>query len=50
MLEGLFDRATNMAKGKVFYNEQTGNFEMGAMDRYMMKQAATAMGVDPNKM
>ena len=49
-IEGLFDRATNMAKGKVFYNEQTGNFEMGAMDRYMMKQAATAMGVDPSKM
>lgn len=49
-MEGLFDRAVGMAKGKVFYNNETGNFEMGAMDRYMMKQAATAMGVDPNKM
>ena len=49
-MEGLFDRAVGMAKGKVFYNEQTGNFEMGAMDRYLMKQAATTMGVDPNKM
>lgn len=49
-VEGLFDRAVEVAKGKVFYNEQTGNFEMGAMDRYMMKQAATAMGVDPSKM
>ena len=49
-VEGLFDRAVNMAKGKVQYNSQTGNFEMGAMDRYMMKQAATAMGVDPSKM
>ena len=39
-----------MAQGKVFYNNATGNFEMGAMDRYMMKQAATAMGVDPSKM
>lgn len=49
-VEGLFDRAVNMAKGKVYYDEKTGNFEMGAMDRYMMKQAATAMGVDPSKM
>lgn len=49
-VEGMFDRVTDMAKGKVYYNEQTGNFEMGAMDRYMMKQAATAMGVDPSKM
>ena len=49
-VEGLFDRAVNMAKGKVYYDEKTGNFEMGAMDRYMMKQAATAMGIDPSKM
>lgn len=49
-VEGLFDRATHMAKGKVFYNNQTGNFEMGAMDRYMMKQAATQMGIDPSKL
>ena len=49
-MEGLFDRAVNMAKGKVFYNNKTGNFEMGAMDRYLMKQAATVMGVDPTKM
>lgn len=48
--EGLFDRAVNMANGKVFYNQQTGNFEMGAMDRYMMKQAATVMGIDPAKL
>lgn len=48
--EGLFDRAVNMAKGKVYYDEKTGQFEMGAMDRYLMKQAATAMGVDPSKM
>lgn len=48
--EGMFDRVTNMAKGKVYYNSNTGNFEMGAMDRYMMKQAATAMGVDPTKL
>jgi hypothetical protein len=49
-VEGLFNRATDMAKGKVFYNSQTGNFEMGAMDRYMMKQAATVMGIDPSKL
>ena len=49
-VEGLFDRFAGMAKGKVFYNEKTGNFEMGAMDRYLMKQAATQMGIDPTKM
>lgn len=49
-VEGMFDRAVGMAQGKVFYNDKTGNFEMGAMDRYMMKQAATQMGVDPSKM
>jgi hypothetical protein len=49
-MEGLFDRAVGMAKGKVYYNETTGNFEMGAMDRYMMKQAASSMGVDYTKM
>lgn len=49
-VEGLFDKFTGMAKGKVFYNDQTGNFEMGAMDRYLMKQAATQMGIDPSKM
>ena len=49
-VEGLFDRAVNMTKGKVFYNSHTGNFEMGAQDRYLMKQAATQMGVDPSKM
>lgn len=49
-VEGLFDRAIGMAQGKVFYNNKTGNFEMGAMDRYMMKQAATVMGIDPQKM
>lgn len=48
--EAMFDRAVGMAKGKVFYNESTGNFEMGAMDRYMAKQAATVMGVDPEKL
>lgn len=48
--EGLFDRAVNMAKGKVYYDEESGNFEMGAMDRYMMKQAATVMGIDPSKL
>lgn len=49
-VEGMFDRAVGMAQGKVFYNDKTGNFEMGAMDRYMMKQAATQMGIDPSKM
>ena len=49
-VEGMFDRAVNMARGKVFYNNKTGNFEMGAQDRYMMKQAAQAMGIDPSKM
>ena len=49
-MEGLFDRAVNMAKGKVFYDNKSGNFEMGAMDRYMMKQAATVMGIDPSKL
>lgn len=49
-VEGMFDRAVGMAQGKVFYNEKTGNFEMGAKDRYMMKQAATQMGIDPSKM
>lgn len=49
-VEGIFDRAVGMAKDKVFYNNQTGNFEMGAMDRYMMKQAATVMGINPQDM
>ena len=49
-MEGLFDRAVNMAKGKVFYDNKSGNFDMGAMDRYMMKQAATVMGIDPSKL
>ena len=49
-VEGMFDRAVGMAQGKVFYNDKTGNFEMGAMDRYIMKQAATQMGIDPSKM
>ena len=49
-VEGLFDRAVGMAKGKVFYNNQTGNFEMGAMDRRLMKEAANAMGVNPEEM
>lgn len=49
-VEGLFDRAVGMAKGKVFYNNQTGNFEMGAMDRRMMKEAANAMGINPEEM
>ena len=49
-MEGLFDRAVSMAKGKVFFNQATGNFDMGAQDRYMMKQAATVMGIDPSKM
>ena len=48
--EGLFDRAVGMAQGKVHYNAETGNFEMGAMERYLMKQAATAMGIDPSKL
>lgn len=48
--EGLFDRAVGMAKGKVHFNQQSGNFEMAAQDRYMMKQASEAMGVDYNKM
>lgn len=49
-VEGLFDRALNMVKGKVFYNSSTGNFEMGAMDRYLMKQAATQMGINPEEL
>lgn len=49
-IEGLFDRAVGMTQGKVFYNESSGNFEMAAMDRYLMNQAATAMGIDPSKL
>lgn len=49
-VEGAFDRAVSMASGKVFYNNETGNFELGAVDRYMMKYAATQMGVDPTKL
>jgi hypothetical protein len=49
-VEGLFDRATTMAQSKVFYNDKTGNFEMGAMERFMLKQAATTMGIDPSKL
>ena len=49
-MEGLYDRAVGMAKGKVFYNNDTGNFEMGAMDRYLMKQAATTMGMNPDEL
>jgi hypothetical protein len=48
--EGLFDRAVNMTKGKVFYNNESGNFEMSGFDRYMMKHAATQMGIDPSKL
>lgn len=49
-MEGLFDRAVGMVQGKVFYDNKTGNFDMTAMDRYMMKQAATSMGIDPSKL
>ena len=49
-VEGLFNRALDMVKGKVFYNSSTGNFEMGAMDRYLMKQAATQMGINPDEL
>ena len=49
-IEGLFDRAVNMTKGKVFYNNESGNFEMSGFDRYMMKHAATQMGIDPSKL
>lgn len=48
--EGMFDRAVNMTKGKVFYNNESGNFEMSGFDRYMMKHAATQMGIDPSKL
>lgn len=49
-VEGVFDRMVNMTKGKVFYNEKTGNFDMGGMDRYIARQAAAATGIDYNKM
>ena len=49
-VEGAFDRMVNMTKGKVFYNEKTGNFDMGGMDRYIARQAAAATGIDYNKM
>lgn len=49
-MEGLFDRAVGMVQGKVFYDNKTGNFDMTAMDRYLMKQAATSMGIDPSKL
>lgn len=48
--EGLFDRAVGMAKGKVFYNNKTKNFEMDPSERFLMKQAATQMGIDPSKL
>lgn len=48
--EGMFDRAVNMTKGKVFYNNESGNFEMSGFDRYMMKHAATQMGIEPSKL
>ena len=48
--EGLFDRAVGMAREKVFYDEEKGQFDMAANERYIMKQAATAMGIDPNKL
>ena len=48
--EGMFDRAVNMTKGKVFYNNESGNFEMSGFDRYMMKHAATQMGIDPSEL
>lgn len=48
-MEGLFDRAVGMAKGKVFYNHATGQMEMGAMDRMFMKQYANATGMDYGK-
>ena len=49
-VEGLFDRAVNMVKGKVFYNSATGNFDMANQDRYILKQVATSMGIDPSKL
>jgi translation initiation factor 2B subunit (eIF-2B alpha/beta/delta family) len=48
--ESMFDRAVNMTKGKVIYNEGTGEFEMGAMDRYMAKQAASVMGINSDEL
>ena len=47
---GLWDRALQMVKGKVFYDNKTGRFDMTSFDRRIMKEAATQMGIDPNKL
>lgn len=47
---GLWDRALQMVKGKVFYDNKTGRFDMTSFDRRIMKEAATQMGIDSNKL
>lgn len=49
-VEGIFDRAVSMVSGKVFYNNEKGNFDLTNMDRYIAKYAATQMGIDPTKL
>ena len=49
-VEGVFDRAVSMVSGKAFYNNTTGRFELGDMDRYMARLAATHMSIDPTKL
>ena len=46
----LQDRMQNMFTGKAFYNEETKQIDMSAMDREFIKQASKAAGFDSNEM
>lgn len=48
--EALNDRIVGMFGNKAFWNNQTGQMDMTALDREMVKQAAKAAGLDPNEM
>ena len=48
--EALNDRIIGMFGNKAFWNNQTGQMDMTALDREMVKQAAKAAGLDANEM
>lgn len=49
-MEALNDRIVGMFGNKAFWNEKTGQMDMTALDREMLKQAAKAAGLDQNEM
>ena len=48
--EALNDRIVGMFGNKAFWNNQTGQMDMTALNREMVKQAAKAAGLDANEM